>query len=1137
MPKEALVLNGFGGGLNVDADEADIVASGEGKDEVTSISNLYTDYRGKVTAEHPIAVSLTGVYDVDSAGPIAASWQINQVHTLAFTQKADQSGGAQAPTGTGIQVTATVDGNGDPTFTIVDSGNGYLVDDTIIFVDPGNTSNEATIVVKTLIGTNIGITLDTTITSDSGQCLVYDDTLYQATGIYKVGEDIVSSSDTNYLVGKPTVGTLNDGTPDEHSDGVDLDAIYETSGDINIFKSKNASTNFDSLTIVMDSNVIGKTDGEAGASSQGPRHYIAQVEDNNANGVAGGDADFWDDGSGEAIRSLNDSYQTDLRADIFFMEDITTPRSLSSTTTKLSQTQTEALDFILFSRNGESTTGISSAGTTTANDDINFCIFRVGATQVVTSTNNHVDGWYGEALPSIAGKDLNVELKMDSMTNIDGVFIWADSDDTGSDSNIKVYYDYTSIDPKARIWKITSNQLTSNNAHTGYATFSIPYEAFATSGPDFNPSGVKMVGIGYACNGANPAATSTIMRVRQLSFGQDEDYGWNKNKYQFYQTFVNTKGIESLPLKYGPYGGSTIYEGLNYPAVFKIYEPNGEGTYTSGNVYYQSTDDSGAGTGPKLLLAKWDLTKGVKSVGSEDYAVWGTQTGADYVKFQFEDPPVASTYIFESGYQEGTESINALWKTAAIVGRTAYIGNVAKCAAEVGIICDNLNSGGDSYTPTHTLMAVNDGDNDYFQLAQHNHPSGVTWTDWEATHKFAVNQYLIVQGFGTASNNGIFKINTAFADVGNDSSTGSGGTNLINNKMFVQKIDGTQAGLTNESKTSGVVRFFGFDSTPSSTSDSIYDGSLILKGAVSKPAGFPDNQYIDLEFGGDEIINMVSSGDRLFVFSKQKLSIINVAQDMEFLEASMPHMGVKSDTGRNVCKVGEGVAWINGTGVYFFDGEQVIPISGDKISTLSITESDCAIGYDANRGILWVWVDATNVYFYSFVSQSWVGSKTYTDVGGGGIESNVVEGPFGRSFFEDDGSYKYIGDSAAGSDMSNKCEIVSGKISCGNIAQGKKFYKVNITQTNGVANNMRLYWRTNEVPTTYWTVADDSDNDNGIWLSVADGLNELKLTGAKGKWIQIKIISASPDGQTKAKSPSNMSIGDISIIHRKRSIK
>ena len=1140
MPKESITLNGFGGGLNIDADETDLISIGEGKDEVADISNLYTDFRGKVIAEHPVAKSLTGVATVDSLGPIAASWEASQTHTIAFTQKADQSGGAQVPTGTGIQVTATVDANEDPTFTIVDGGHGYVVDDTIIFVDPGNTSNEATLVVATLIGTSIGVTLDTTITEDTGQCLFFDETIYQAEGIYKIGEDIVNSKNSDYLVGKPTVGTLNDSVPDEHSDGVDLDAVYETAGDINIFKGKNAATNYAGKAIVMDANVIGNT-----AGSIGPRHYVAQVEDNNGSGQMGHDCSHWEyvdtSGNDEDIRSINASYQSNLRPDIFFMKQMSGSASdvvnMSSTTTEVGSTDIEALDFIAFTRNGESDTGVSSSGTTTANDNLTFCVFRVGATQVTSSTSVHVDGFYGNVMPSIAGKTLSVEFRIDDMTNIDKVYVIADSDKKGNDSNLRMYYDHTTEDNHLRVWSVSASEITAEGADSGFRTFNIPYESFMRSGKDFKPTGVKHVLIGYGCNGANPAAAQVIMRVRQLSWIHTENYGWNKNNYQFYQTSINSKGIESLPFKYGIHGGGTIYEGLNYPALFKVYEPNGAGTYNKGHVYYQLTDKSGAGSGPKLLLAKWDLTKGVKPAGSEDYTEWGEQAGADYVQFQFEDPPVSSTYILESGYPDGVESINALWKTAAVVGRVVYIGNVAKCAAEVGIICKNLNSGGDSYTPTHTLMAVNDGDNDYFQLAQHNHPSGTTWTDWEGTHNFAVNQYVIVTGFGTAANNGIFKINTAFADVGNDSDTGSGGTNLINNKMYVKKIDGTPAGLENESKTSGVVRFWGFDSSPSSTSDGIYDSNLILKGAIGKTAGFPDNQFIDLEFGGDAIKSMISTSDRLFVFSKQKLSIINVAQDMEFLEATIPHMGLKSGTGRDNCKVGEGVAWINSTGVYFFDGEQVQPLSGDRASSLPIVPNDCAIGYDANRSILWVWVDTTNVYFYSFISQSWVGSKTYTDVGGSGIGSNVIEGSFGRSFFENGASYKYLGDTASGADMLNKCSITTGKIDCGNIAQNKKFYKVNIALENGVANNMRLYWRTNEVPTTYWTAADDSDNDNGLWLPTANGLNELKLTGAKGKWIQIKILSASPDGQTKAKSPSNMSIGDISLIFRRRMIK
>jgi hypothetical protein len=159
------------------------------------------------------------------------------------------------------------------------------------------------------------------------------------------------------------------------------------------------------------------------------------------------------------------------------------------------------------------------------------------------------------------------------------------------------------------------------------------------------------------------------------------------------------------------------------------------------------------------------------------------------------------------------------------------------------------------------------------------------------------------------------------------------------------------------------------------------------------------------------------------------------------------------------------------------------------------------------------------------------------------LGSNVVTGAFGRSFYEDGGKHYYIGDTASGIDLSNQCELVTGKIDCGNIAQNKKFYKVIVTMKN--ESQMRLYWRTNVTPTTYWTVDADAD-DNGIWVEPNDlstldrdvsGTNELKLTGAKGKWIQLKFISSSSTGQAKAKAPSDMSIGDISLIYRRRIVK
>ena len=40
MAKDSVTLNGFGGGLNLDADETDVISSGQGEDEVSYIQGI-----------------------------------------------------------------------------------------------------------------------------------------------------------------------------------------------------------------------------------------------------------------------------------------------------------------------------------------------------------------------------------------------------------------------------------------------------------------------------------------------------------------------------------------------------------------------------------------------------------------------------------------------------------------------------------------------------------------------------------------------------------------------------------------------------------------------------------------------------------------------------------------------------------------------------------------------------------------------------------------------------------------------------------------------------------------------------------------------------------------------------------------
>ena len=73
-----------------------------------------------------------------SGGALSGAWQINQTH--GATAQTSTSG-----SGTGFTCSIATDGSGNPTFTVTAVGSGYSAGDTLVFTDPGSTSETATI--------------------------------------------------------------------------------------------------------------------------------------------------------------------------------------------------------------------------------------------------------------------------------------------------------------------------------------------------------------------------------------------------------------------------------------------------------------------------------------------------------------------------------------------------------------------------------------------------------------------------------------------------------------------------------------------------------------------------------------------------------------------------------------------------------------------------------------------------------------------------------------------------------------------------------------------------------------------------------------------------------------------------------
>ena len=176
MPKQALKIERFEGGLNNHFEERDIpdnsfvkadnvmfdkvgVARPVGYVENLSLELGLTDIEANSAPgyglfsfssdwSNPIKTSIDTLSDTTPTP--SSAWQTSQTHYLA----------AQTSTsgiGSGAKFKIATDGSGNPTVTITNSGTGYKVDDTLVLTDPGSTSNTATITVASVTSKNLSL--------------------------------------------------------------------------------------------------------------------------------------------------------------------------------------------------------------------------------------------------------------------------------------------------------------------------------------------------------------------------------------------------------------------------------------------------------------------------------------------------------------------------------------------------------------------------------------------------------------------------------------------------------------------------------------------------------------------------------------------------------------------------------------------------------------------------------------------------------------------------------------------------------------------------------------------------------------------------------------------------------------------
>jgi len=163
----------------------------------------------------------------------------------------------------------------------------------------------------------------------------------------------------------------------------------------------------------------------------------------------------------------------------------------------------------------------------------------------------------------------------------------------------------------------------------------------------------------------------------------------------------------------------------------------------------------------------------------------------------------------------------------------------------------------------------------------------------------------------------------------------------------------------------------------------VINGDMMIKSPVNGFDIFPNSRGIEASIrDGDAIVKLEEYADRILQFKKKKMHLINISQEVEFLEDTFNFKGVKNQYA--TCKTDFGIAWVNTTGCYLYDGKQVTNLlekQGRKLISDSewetFTQYDPSIAYLPKKRQLLICDDVgtsgnKHIFLYDMVTGSWI---------------------------------------------------------------------------------------------------------------------------------------------------------------------
>ncbi len=552
---------------------------------------------------------------------------------------------------------------------------------------------------------------------------------------------------------------------------------------------------------------------------------------------------------------------------------------------------------------------------------------------------------------------------------------------------------------------------------------------------------------------------------------------------------------------------------INTAGTYNFLEGNER--VTGGRIYWASSED---GFSALYLLMDYDLEKGVRAVGSGSgvsqvggyapWKAWEYPTASNPVvtpafsnnESIWYSPPVLESYQSLNGFPHDSK-LDAKWKTSVVANGRTYIGNIKR-----------------KEHSTFDAKSFTDATCDYNNDPTITHDSSS-----------AIKVGMGVSGTGIPAGAYVKSINSLTSFELSTSTTGG-------------------------SVSNGTLTFIGNGWNFTDKEDPTFQ-DRIVKSPVGKFDTFPDSPGYAIElFGsddGDEIVKLETYADRLLVFKKYKVQIINIQKGVEILEGEYAYIGLDGGYPYQACKTDIGIAWINSQGVYFYDGQQIKSLTDNKIRNFWVGEDGYpsfwasnandvpSISYDQkSKKILCVKTitdagsNAENVLFYSFKNNSWTYGENLLD---DNVDKRFANYK-GQLIFDNDTRIRVWNDAPAAGTGSGGNILYTKDFDFGAPGVRKKIYKVYITYQSGNATtNVQVKYAADGAATLDKTFSDGT-NFASNELAAANGWQVAELRPTTSSEANNKYsfrLALTCDGAV----PAAFEINDITIIYRMKSIK